>query len=65
MLAHSLRDAGTTKKLGILITPDSVSAEVIAQLEASLQIPETALAAFIANLLMDSLSSTMSYVWTV
>lgn len=39
MLAHSLRDAGTTKKLVVLITPDSVSAEVVAQLEVSLQIP--------------------------
>ncbi|CAN8095537.1 unnamed protein product [Discula destructiva] len=33
VLAHSLRDAGTTKKLAVMITPDSVSAEVIAQLK--------------------------------
>ncbi|KAL2129683.1 hypothetical protein VTI74DRAFT_7438 [Chaetomium olivicolor] len=32
VLAHSLRDAGTTKKLAILVTLDSVSAEVITQL---------------------------------
>lgn len=35
MLAHSLRDAGTTKKLAILVTLDSVSAEVVSQLKAS------------------------------
>ncbi|KAM7202766.1 family 8 glycosyl transferase [Naviculisporaceae sp. PSN 640] len=34
VLAHSLRDAGTTKKLAILVTLDSVSAEVISQLKA-------------------------------
>ncbi|KAK4173301.1 nucleotide-diphospho-sugar transferase [Triangularia setosa] len=33
VLAHSLRDAGTTKKLAILVTPDTVSTEVIAQLK--------------------------------
>ncbi|KAK4229850.1 nucleotide-diphospho-sugar transferase [Podospora fimiseda] len=33
VLAHSLRDAGTTKKLAILITPDTVSKEVINQLK--------------------------------
>lgn len=36
MLAHSLRDAGTTKKLAVMVTLDSVSAEVIAQLQARL-----------------------------
>lgn len=36
MLAHSLRDGGTTKKLAILVTVDTVSAEVITQLKASL-----------------------------
>ena len=35
MLAHSLRDAGTTKKLAILVTTDSVSAEVVSVLKAS------------------------------
>ena len=35
MLAHSLRDAGTTKKLAILVTLDSVSAAVVTQLKAS------------------------------
>ncbi|KAK4213346.1 hypothetical protein QBC37DRAFT_463990 [Rhypophila decipiens] len=34
VLAHSLRDAGTTKKLAILVTLDTVSAEVITQLQA-------------------------------
>jgi glycogenin glucosyltransferase len=34
VLAHSLRDAGTTKKLAILVTEDSVSREVIDQLKA-------------------------------
>lgn len=34
VLAHSLRDAGTTKKLAVLVTLDSVSAEVITQLKA-------------------------------
>jgi glycogenin glucosyltransferase len=33
VLAHSLRDAGTTRKLAILVTLDSVSAEVIARLK--------------------------------
>lgn len=33
MLAHSLRDAGTTRQLAVLVTLDSVSAEVIAQLK--------------------------------
>lgn len=35
VLAHSLRDAGTKKKLAILVTLDSVSAEVVTQLKAS------------------------------
>ncbi|KAL2279753.1 hypothetical protein FJTKL_13133 [Diaporthe vaccinii] len=34
VLAHSLRDAGTTKKLAVLVTLDSVSAEVITQLKS-------------------------------
>ena len=34
MLAHSLRDAGTTKKLAILVTLDTVSADVVTQLKA-------------------------------
>lgn len=33
MLAHSLRDAGTTKKLVVLVTLDTVSAESITQLK--------------------------------
>ncbi|KAH6655264.1 nucleotide-diphospho-sugar transferase [Truncatella angustata] len=33
VLAHSLRDSGTTKKLGVLVTLDSVAAEVITQLK--------------------------------
>ncbi|KAK4192981.1 nucleotide-diphospho-sugar transferase [Podospora australis] len=33
VLAHSLRDAGTRKKLVILVTPETVSQEVITQLE--------------------------------
>lgn len=33
MLAHSLRDAGTTKKLAVMVTLDSVSAEVVEQLK--------------------------------
>ncbi|KAL2163130.1 hypothetical protein VTH06DRAFT_6966 [Thermothelomyces fergusii] len=33
VLAHSLRDAGTTKKLAILVTLDTVSVEVVKQLE--------------------------------
>jgi hypothetical protein len=35
VLAHSLRDAGTKKKLAILVTLDSISAEVVTQLKAS------------------------------
>lgn len=34
MLAHSLRDAGTTKKLAILVTLDTVSVDVVTQLKA-------------------------------
>ncbi|KAG8159443.1 hypothetical protein KVR01_011104 [Diaporthe batatas] len=34
VLAHSLRDAGTPKKLAVMVTLDSVSAEVITQLKA-------------------------------
>lgn len=34
VLAHSLRDAGTKKKLAILVTLDSVSAEVVTELKA-------------------------------
>ncbi|KAK3945003.1 hypothetical protein QBC46DRAFT_403741 [Diplogelasinospora grovesii] len=34
VLAHSLRDAGTKKKLAILVTLDTVAAEVITQLKA-------------------------------
>ncbi|TGJ83398.1 hypothetical protein E0Z10_g5348 [Xylaria hypoxylon] len=34
VLAHSLRDAGTTKKLAALVTLDTVSAEAIAQLKS-------------------------------
>ena len=35
MLAHSLRDAKTTKKLAVLVTLDTVSVEVVTQLKAS------------------------------
>ena len=35
VLAHSLRDARTTKKLAVLVTLDSVSPEVVSQLKAS------------------------------
>ncbi|KAH6640924.1 nucleotide-diphospho-sugar transferase [Chaetomium tenue] len=34
VLAHSLRDAGTTKKLAVLVTLDTVSADVVTQLKA-------------------------------
>jgi len=34
VLAHSLRDARTTKRLAVLVTLDTVSAEVVAQLKA-------------------------------
>lgn len=33
MLAHSLRDAGTTKKLAVLVTLDGVTAEAVVQLK--------------------------------
>ncbi|KAL2074448.1 hypothetical protein VTL71DRAFT_8226 [Oculimacula yallundae] len=33
VLAHSLRDAGTTKKLAVLVTTESVSADAMAQLQ--------------------------------
>ncbi|KHO00923.1 glycogenin [Metarhizium album ARSEF 1941] len=36
VLAHSLRDAGTTKELAVLVTLDSVSAQAITQLKVSL-----------------------------
>lgn len=39
VLAHSLRDAGTSKKLAVLVTLDSVSAEVITQLKVCLRNP--------------------------
>jgi hypothetical protein len=35
VLAHSLRDAGTTKKLVALVTLDSVSAEAITELKVN------------------------------
>lgn len=35
MLAHSLHDAGTAKKLAVLVTLDTVSVEVVSQLKAS------------------------------
>jgi hypothetical protein len=35
VLAHSLRDAGTTKKLAILVTLDAVSVDVLTQLKVS------------------------------
>ncbi|KJZ75682.1 hypothetical protein HIM_04839 [Hirsutella minnesotensis 3608] len=34
VLAHSLRDAGATRKLAVLVTTDSVSADTITQLQA-------------------------------
>lgn len=33
VLAHSLRDAGTAKKLAVLVTLDTVAAEVITELK--------------------------------
>lgn len=36
VLAHSLRDAGTSKRLAVLVTLDSVSAEAITQLKVRL-----------------------------
>lgn len=41
VLAHSLRDAGTSKKLAVLVTLDSVSAEVITQLKVCLRNPNS------------------------
>jgi hypothetical protein len=38
VLAHSLRDAGTTKKLAILVTLDTVSVDVVTQLKAGLPV---------------------------
>ncbi|KAK7953338.1 glycosyl transferase family 8 [Apiospora saccharicola] len=35
VLGHSLRDGGTSKKLGVLVTTDTVAAEAITQLKAS------------------------------
>ncbi|PNY27435.1 Glycogenin-1 [Tolypocladium capitatum] len=35
VLAHSLRDAGTAKKLAVLVTLDSVSADAVTQLKAA------------------------------
>ncbi|KAK8035010.1 glycosyl transferase family 8 [Apiospora rasikravindrae] len=35
VLGHSLRDGGTSKKLGALVTVDTVAAEAITQLKAS------------------------------
>jgi hypothetical protein len=37
VLAHSLRDAGTTKKLAVLVTLDGVTADAIVQLKVRLQ----------------------------
>ncbi|KAJ4361810.1 glycogenin glucosyltransferase [Neocucurbitaria cava] len=34
VLAHSLRDAGTTKKLAVLVTPETLSADTITQLKS-------------------------------
>ncbi|KAK7935152.1 glycogenin glucosyltransferase [Apiospora marii] len=36
VLGHSLRDGGTSKKLGAMVTMDTVAAEAITQLQASL-----------------------------
>jgi glycogenin glucosyltransferase len=33
VLAHSLRDAGTTKKLAVLVTLDTLSASTVEQLK--------------------------------
>lgn len=35
VLAHSLRDAGTSRQLAVLVTLDTVSAEVITELKVS------------------------------
>ena len=39
MLAHSLRDAGTTKKLAVLVTADSISADAMVELQVRLADP--------------------------
>ncbi|KAB5575884.1 hypothetical protein GE09DRAFT_607420 [Coniochaeta sp. 2T2.1] len=39
VLAHSLRDANTTKKLAVFVTLDTVSVEVVSQLKVSTQWP--------------------------
>lgn len=36
VLAHSLKDAGTTKRLAVLVTTDTVSADAMVELQASL-----------------------------
>jgi glycogenin glucosyltransferase len=51
VLAHSLKDAGTTKKLAILVTTDTVSAETRTELEVSLlQTPHTEIPALCSQL---------------
>ncbi len=42
MLAHSLRDAHTTKKLAVMVTLDTVSAEVITQLKVGFGLAQEA-----------------------
>lgn len=49
MLAHSLRDAGTTKKLAILVTLETVSVEVVTQLKARPNGPNLALRGIYAD----------------
>jgi glycogenin glucosyltransferase len=36
VLAHSLRDAGTSKKLAVLVTTDGVSVDAMVQLQVIL-----------------------------
>lgn len=38
VLAHSLRDAGTTKKLAVLVTLDGVTAEAVVQLKVRFRV---------------------------
>jgi len=38
VLAHSLRDAGTTKKLAVLVTIDGVSADAMVELQVTLPV---------------------------
>lgn len=38
VLAHSLRDAQTSKKLAVLVTLDTVSPDSVADLKVSLQV---------------------------